>query len=334
VPLNTEEKWEWLETMVRRPSKEEVFRNTLELLEKDPEIEVYIQRIVDWENTSEYLWRPSELQIPSGVMKKLLERGIVVRVTNAARMLSDRGAVTEALLYYRSKKLKNEESYETEYQEPAEIPEDLFSCIIGHDKIKRIVMMALKAEKPVHLLFVGPEASGKTLFLLELARLPGAKYYSGGGQITKAGLAEMLFDVKPRYLLIDELDEVKSTDLSILLSLMETGIVTRLKHKTDETIKLDTRVFAAMNPWDLKKLPRDFLDRFRKIQFREYTDEEFIEVVTKLLTTREGTDEELAEYIAMQLLKRGKKSVREAIGIARMCKTKEDVDEVLEVLLI
>jgi len=326
------DRWEWLSQFCRRPTREEVFRGTLELIESDPSIIEYLQRMIEWEETRPYLWRPSELQIPGHVMKKLLERGVVVRVTNTQRMLADKDVVKEAIEYYRSKQIEQEEEA-TEVCED-EVPEDLFSCIIGHDKIKKIVMMALRAEKPVHLLFVGPEASGKTLFLLELARLPGAKYYSGGGQITKAGLAEMLFDVKPRYLLIDELDEVRSTDLSILLSLMETGIVTRLKHKTDETLKLDTRVFAALNPWDLKKLPRDFLDRFRKIQFREYTDEEFVEVVTRLLTSRENTDEELATYIAQQLLKRGKKSVREAIGLARMCKSKEDVDEVLEILLI
>ncbi len=49
---------------------------------------------------------------------------MVVRVTNATpRMLSDRHAVSSSILHYRSKKLEEETEY-TDYQEPAEIPED------------------------------------------------------------------------------------------------------------------------------------------------------------------------------------------------------------------
>ena len=54
-------------------------------------------------------------------------------------------------------------------------------------------------------------------------------------------------------------------------------------------------------------------------------------MVISYLTTREKKDKELAEYIANRL-SRNTKSVREAIRIARMSKTKEDVDFLLSVI--
>ena len=56
------------------------------------------------------------------------------------------------------------------------IPDDLFNIIVGHNNTKTLVKYAIEAEKPVHLLLTGPPASAKTLFLMELARLPESYY--------------------------------------------------------------------------------------------------------------------------------------------------------------
>ncbi len=318
-----------------------------EILISKPEYINIIQRIIEAEEKHDkndpWLdlsptgrgFKAEEAGIGWGHISYLISKGIITRFGSrkAKRytLLFEHDEVKELL----SKLLTIEDPALTVNEvEPGEldIPNDIFECIIGHDKIKKLFIRSLKSEKPVHILLVGAEGVAKTLFLMEVARLQGAKYYSGGGQITKAGLAEMLFEVRPKFLLIDELDEVKPADLSILLSLMETGRVTRLKHKTDETLILDTKVYAALNPWDVAKLPRDLLDRFLKIPVKPYTEAEFLEVVTKLLTTREGCDEDLAKYIADSLLKIGKRSVRDAIKIARLSETKEDVDEIIEMM--
>ncbi|GAH15666.1 unnamed protein product, partial [marine sediment metagenome] len=61
-------------------------------------------------------------------------------------------------------------------------------------------------------------------------------------------------------------------------------------------LELDTRVFAA--GIKIQKLPQDLLSRFTRLHFAPYTEQEFIEVSQRVLTTRENTSLENAEYIA------------------------------------
>jgi len=164
-----------------------------------------------------------------------------------------------------------------------EVPSDLFDSIVGSGGIKNLVHYALEAEKPAHLLLSGPPASAKTMFLLELRRLP-QSYYALATTLTAAGLADILFVYEPRF---------------VLNSLMATGIVSETKHGKTRELELDTRVFAA--GIKVEKLPQDLLSRFIKLHFNPYTEQEFIEVSQKVLTTMENTDMENAEYIARSL---------------------------------
>ena len=54
--------------------------------------------------------------------------------------------------------------------------------------------------------------------------------------------------------------------------------------------------------------------------------------MVKTLTKREGLDHDLAEYIAKRLMFETR-DVREAVRLARLCKSREEVDEVLEAML-
>jgi predicted ATPase with chaperone activity len=47
----------------------------------------------------------------------------------------------------------------------------LFDDIVGFEDVKYLFEMAIKAEKPVHLLLCGPPSSGKSLFMSSLIRL-------------------------------------------------------------------------------------------------------------------------------------------------------------------
>ena len=42
--------------------------------------------------------------------------------------------------------------------------------IVGYDDVKRIIVMALRSRKPVHVLLVGPPGIGKSLFLDSIRR--------------------------------------------------------------------------------------------------------------------------------------------------------------------
>lgn len=213
------------------------------------------------------------------------------------------------------------------------LPTDLFDCIILHDDKKELVDRILHAQRPTHCLFVGEVASSKTLFLQELARLPGAEYLLGSS-LSRAGLYELMFEHRPKYLLIDEIDKIRDYEnISALLSLMETGILSETKYKRRRIAQFDTWVFAGCN--DETRIPPEILSRFGayRLHFRPYTDQEFREVATKVLVLREGLDDDVAKYITEQVMERlYTHDVRVARSIARTSRTKEEVDSVLAIL--
>ena len=67
-----------------------------------------------------------------------------------------------------------------------------------------------------------------------------APQYSLGGPWSRAGIADFLLNFRPRYLVIDELDKMKAEDFSVLLSLMQSGVVARLKRGMREVERMTT----------------------------------------------------------------------------------------------
>jgi hypothetical protein len=221
--------------------------------------------------------------------------------------------------------IKKDEQSTQDIQLPPDL--DLFGAIIGYDDAKKIFVRSLRSTKPVHILLVGPPASAKTLFLLEVARLPGSVYALGGSS-TKAGLADLIFNQKPSYLLIDELDKMNQEDYSVLLSLCETGIVSEAKYGRRREVTVNTKVYAAANTLD--KVPPEVQSRFLILRFPPYNKYEYREVVKNVLVKREGVMSELAEYIAEKVSSRlGTVDVRDAIRIARLASNTSEVDDIL-----
>lgn len=210
-----------------------------------------------------------------------------------------------------------------------EVPGDIFDVIEGYDDIKQLTGVALKCEKPVHLLFSGVPASAKTMFLMELARI-GAPYILGS-QASRAGIAEVLFDTQPQVLLVDEIDRIGTKDISVLLSLMATGIVSETKHGKQRSVTLDTRVFAACNTL---RLAPELLSRFMVLEFKPYSLNDFLTVATNVLVKQESTPPELAAYIAQRTWQFSSRfpDPRQAVRVARLAKTKEEADSVFELL--
>ena len=121
--------------------------------------------------------------------------------------------------------------------------------------------------------------------------------------------------------------------IGVLNSLMATGIVSETKHGKTRELELDTRVFAA--GIRVEKLPQDLLSRFTKLHFAPYMEQEFIEVSQRVLTTRENTSLENAEYIARVLWQvHGQNAdIRQGVSIARLSRgDRQRIDEVLVVL--
>jgi len=200
---------------------------------------------------------------------------------------------------------------------PTGIPDDLFSPIVGHDNIKSITRYAIESDKAVHLLFSGPPASAKTLFLMELARLP-ESYYAIAQTTSQAGLANLLFTYQPRFLLIDEIDRLTGEHVGVLNSLMATGIISESKFHKTRSMELKTKVFAAGIRIHL--LPKDLMSRFTQLKFNAYTEEEFIEVSVQVLSTSESVDNNLGAEIARSIWQKNHDSsdVRNCVQIARL----------------
>ena len=215
---------------------------------------------------------------------------------------------------------------------PSVIPDDLFNIIVGHDNIKTIVRYAIDATKPVHLLLSGPPASAKTLFLMELARLP-ESYYALAQTTTQAGLANLLFVYQPQFLLIDEIERLSGEHVGVLNSLMATGIISESKYGKTRMMELATKVFAAGIKVNL--LPKDLMSRFTRLKFNAYLEPEFIEVATKVLTSLENSSEELATEIAKSVWAKNETSsdIRQCVQVARLCGGDPDkAGEILRIL--
>jgi len=210
--------------------------------------------------------------------------------------------------------------------EEGDIPLDMFDFILEHDQIKNLLWRSLNSERPVHILMVGPPASAKSMFLGELARLPFSRFTLGGGT-SKAGLADFLLEFRPRYLIIDEIDKMPMTEQSILLSLMESGVVARLKKRMREIETMTTTVFAAANR-DNTMWP-ELKSRFFAVHLKEYSEADFLQISRAVLISREKVDPGLATLIATALA-RHTRDVREAIHFGRLCKTEDDIKSLLQ----
>jgi len=193
------------------------------------------------------------------------------------------------------------------------IPDDLFSVVTGHDVVKVLILRALMAERPVHVLLEGGPGSAKSLLLDELARLGGSRYILGQ-TTTRAGLVDVLL-AGPRYLLIDEIADATDRDLSILLPVMESGRVSRTHHGRHEERRTPVSVFAACN--SSRNLRPALLARFMHVLIPEYAPDELQRVMAGFLVEREGVEPELAEEIAARVARRSR-NVRHAAMIARL----------------
>jgi len=309
----------------------------------DPEIREALKRIVRHEEEKEHkyktdpifkglenikpYWEMYEVPVAWKIVRKLLLAGIVEKFGKKYYILRNREEVKQLLKEYEEQKKLMEEkaSAATELKE---LPPDLFDIIEGYDDIKKFIKMSLGAEEPVHVLLVGPPGTAKTLFLMELERLGGR--FITAGTATKVGIRDIIYDELPRILIIDELDKISdSKDLSALLTWMESGRIIITKHGLRDEKRGKGWVFAACNK--LRGLPPELLDRFQIFHIRPYTKEEFIRVVIGYLTKREGVSKDLAKYIAVRVMEYSV-SVRRARDVARLAKTKKDVDEIVEII--
>jgi Holliday junction resolvasome RuvABC ATP-dependent DNA helicase subunit len=123
-------------------------------------------------------------------------------------------------------------------------------------------------------------------------------FFTVGSNASKSGLIDVLFDMHPKYLLVDEIEHLKHEYQTTLLSLMETGILTQTMHSKVRHMHLKTWVFATSN--GTKKLSEPLPSRFRVMYLNEYEFSQFYEIAVKKLLD-EGLDKKVADEIAISV---------------------------------
>jgi DNA replicative helicase MCM subunit Mcm2 (Cdc46/Mcm family) len=88
---------------------------------------------------------------------------------------------------------------------------DIFDNIIGYEDIKKLFFLSLESHKPIHILLVGPPASAKTLFMLSCMKLE-RSYFTLGTHSTRSGMVDYLFEKRPRFLIVDEIEHMSIRD--------------------------------------------------------------------------------------------------------------------------
>ena len=285
--------------LLEHPSWERCVRNMVQYEEENPP------------SPRNFGWTWKQVQTPPSVINSMVGQGFLVSTYESRQYSHYRlycvDAAREALEMLNIR-LPSEEPLHVD---------DLFSLIIGHDKVKQLLRFAVMAVDPVHCLLVGPPGVAKSLMLSDIGSLDGGEFYAGS-TTTKAGLVALLLDKQPRFLVIDEIDKMNANDTTPLLNLMETGTVTRLQHQKRNRITMATKVFAGAN--DMASLERRapaLLSRFAKFEIPPYSKTQFLQVASAVLQQREGIGPEMAKHIAHEVV-RYSTDIRDAVRVARM----------------
>jgi|SRR5215211_4951349 len=206
--------------------------------------------------------------------------------------------------------------------------DNIFNNIYGHEDIKQIMQIALRAEQPVHVLLTGEPGCGKTQFLENIkGYYKDRSYFTIGAHSTKAGMLDYLFEKRPRFLLIDEIEHMQAKDQAVLLGLMQSQVISETKYGKTRQTQLKCFVFATSN--STKKMLDPLLSRFVVIKVGKYSCEEFKEVAMKVLMERESMeDENLARAIVNKVWQKSSDNanIRNVIKIARLTKNMHDID--------
>jgi Holliday junction DNA helicase RuvB len=191
--------------------------------------------------------------------------------------------------------------------------------------------MSINAEEPVHILLIGPPASAKTMFIKSMMMKLDNSYFTDGGNTTKAGMLDYVFENKPKYLLIDEIDKMSTKDQTFLLNLMETGIASETKHRKIRSEVLKTWVIASSN--NISNIIPALKSRFFIIELEPYSYEQFCQITMRLLIEQHKVKEEIAKATAhMVWNKLESKNIRDCVKIGRIAKSVKDVDFIVDTL--
>lgn len=304
-----------------------------------------IRDLIDWEEENkghkdwaveddpfDTCWEYSDVSHHPSHLYQLEANGFLERVldTNSttAYSLIDRDAMKEVV---GSISIGNDDGMRTVIHDFPDDEEDLdgaFDKVVGYNDVKWLMKRAITTQEITNVLLIGPPGSAKTVFLMCIEDLGGGKFISGK-PTSGPGVLDIMFDETPKYMLIDEMDDMDAGVQQVLSQYTETGIVDETKIGKNRKLKTNTKTFGSAN--DLNGIIGQVQDRFLDLHFEPYTRDEFIEVCEHVLEMEENVSEEEANTIASGVWDIEESGdVRKAIQVARL--SRGDPDKVLEVL--
>jgi MoxR-like ATPase len=189
--------------------------------------------------------------------------------------------------------------------------------------LKDIVRRALDAEDNYNLLFIGPPASAKTLFLLGILESKKGVYFDGSNTTNR--ILEVLEEKRPKIICIDELDKMPRQFQEKLLNFMESGQikVDQMRKQYDFRIK-GAKVFTVCN--EITRLSKPLQSRFRRLHLPSYTEEQFLEVSVKVLPKLK------IAYVIGKAVWDQKGDIRDVISIGKLVRKNDGPEEVERIL--
>lgn len=275
-------------------------------------------------------WDYSEVSAHPSRLHQLDVNGFIEKMvdTNSTTyyVLSNRDKVRQLLDSYQGSDGTRVELHD--FPEDQEELDGVFDDVVGYDDVKFLIKRAMTTQRITNILLVGPSGSAKTVFLMAINELDDSVFVSGG-PTSGPGVLDKMFNEVPKYMLIDEMDDMSAETQEVLSQYTETGILDETKIGKDRKLRTNTKTFGSAN--DLGNIKSHIENRFLDVHFDPYTREEFIEVCEHILPRNEGEDKESARHIAKSLWDiEGSADVRKAIQVARL--SRGDSEKIIEVL--
>jgi replication-associated recombination protein RarA len=202
-----------------------------------------------------------------------------------------------------------------------------FSSISGYDDVKSIINRVLSSDENFNLLLVGPPASSKTQFLMEIMKAREGKTVYFDATNTTNRILHVLEEEKPEIVLLDELDKLPRNFAEKLLGFLESGRVKVDQKNCQMDFELKgCKVFATAN--EINRLSKPLQSRFRKLFLPRYTEEQFLDVSEKVLSK---TSRSIARYIGANVWK-NEGDIRDVISIGKLVR-KSDGPEQIELIM-
>jgi replication-associated recombination protein RarA len=207
----------------------------------------------------------------------------------------------------------------------------VFSRIEGLEDIKEMLLRAIESPERAHTLLVGPPASCKTLFMLEIEKYMSPKvYFAEGAATTKAGIQKFVSENQHKeIIIIDEIDKMPIKDQEGLLTMMERGSFTSTKVRNIQTVKADMVIFATSN--STERLSKPLLSRFTVFEIPEYSYPEFEAISVRIL---KKLPHNTVIQIASSVWKTGSRDIRDVLKIAKLCNAADTEGDVSRLISI